>query len=237
MLTSFILQSQYSPAFTDKPIQCILSHPISVWQPENSCGFMYEWNHLNTKILYDTDPRHSFPSWNWSVIIPQKGLNLNVYSTNIPTYIHMVYMKHDSPVIKCTLGDFMTMRETQQATKGGGRNLRPAAIHVHNLHNEIPSFSDKPPLPLLKISLHLPFMACSLNGNHLSAVFLTRWLHFFMKSSVVQKAGLKGGWACLPLLPGLFHICGCLRFQCGFNKVLSDDFIPAQPPNATMNNT
>lgn len=146
-------------------------------------------------------------------------------------YVHMVYMKHlyMSLVIKCTL----TMRETK-GIKGGGRNLRPAAIHVLNLHNEIPCSLTN---PLLTISLHLPFMACSLKWNHLSLVFLTRWLHFIMKSSVVQKAGLKGAWAFLPLLPGLFHLCGGLGFHCGFDKVFSDNFVLTQPPDAALDHS
>lgn len=43
--------------------------------------------------------------------------------------------------------------------------------------------------PLLKISLPVQFIACSLNRNHLSNVFLTRWLHVIMRSSLVWQEG------------------------------------------------
>lgn len=44
----------------------------------------------------------------------------------------------------------------------GDWNLRPAVIHVLKLCDEIPSLSDNSPVLPLKISQHLPSMACSM---------------------------------------------------------------------------
>lgn len=126
--------------------------------------------------------------------------------------------------IKCTSGDLMTVRETK-AHEGGGRNLRPAAVHVQNLHNELPSFSDKPPAE--------DFIACSIYSLFLkSKPSEQRVPHKVTARHHEVFSGLTGGGACLSLLPGLSQ-----RFLCGFTKVLNDNFLPAQPPNATLNHS
>ena len=67
---------------------------------------------------------------------------------------------------------------------------------------------------------------------------LTSWLHLHHEVFYVTESRYgKEGWACHPLLPGLFHLCGGLRSCCGFDKVLGDNLILAQPPDTVLNHS
>lgn len=159
-----------------------------------------------------------------------KGLNLNV---SIPNHPDGVGSHEILKIIKCTLGGNLWPWEEQKEMKAG-----------LPLGKEFDACSDSRSEPPQRDSFLLwqasleDFTASSIYGLFLKSkpsepCLPTGWLRFIAKSSAVKRAATRGSDDPFrPLLPDLLHLS--LEPRWGFDKVLGDHLVLAQPPDAAL---